>query len=84
MPDPDTPMMSDDTQAQAREKLDRAASSVHETVDRVHQRANEMTDRVSTEADRYYQSATQWISMHPMQALLGALFAGYLFGRMRR
>jgi ElaB/YqjD/DUF883 family membrane-anchored ribosome-binding protein len=77
-------LTNESTQAQAREKLDRAASTAHETVDRVHRKANEMTERVSSETDRYYQSATQWITAHPMQALLGALFAGYLFGRMRR
>jgi hypothetical protein len=79
----DDTLTSPSTKAQAREKLDRAASTAHETVDRVYEKANAMTERVTGETDRYYQSATQWITAHPMQALLGALFAGYLFGRMR-
>lgn len=84
MPQGDNTMIDEATEAQAREKLDRAASSAHETVDRMHHKAHEMTDRLSTETDRYYQSATQWIAAHPMQALMGALVAGYVFGRMRR
>lgn len=84
MPQGDNTMMSGGTEQQAREKVDRVASSAHETVDRLQERAHAMTDRLSTETDRYYQSATQWISAHPMQALMGALVAGYIFGRMRR
>lgn len=66
-----------------RAKLDQAASKAHETVDRVHRKATEVTDRVSTQGDRMYRQACNWVSAHPMQAIAGALVAGYLFGRIR-
>jgi ElaB/YqjD/DUF883 family membrane-anchored ribosome-binding protein len=65
------------------QKIDRAAQTAHETVDRVHQKATELTDRATTEGDRMYQAACNWISAHPMQAVLGALAVGYLYGRIR-
>ena len=84
MPQGDNTMMSGSTETQVREKLDRAASTAHDTVDRMQHKAHEMTDRVSSETDRYYQGATQWIAAHPMQALMGALVTGYVVGRLRR
>ena len=66
-----------------RDKLDQAASKAHETVDRVHRKATEVTERVTTEGDRMYQQACGWVSAHPVQAIAGALLAGYLFGRIR-
>jgi ElaB/YqjD/DUF883 family membrane-anchored ribosome-binding protein len=71
--------MRDNTQ----EKMDRAAQTAHDTVDRVHRRTMELTDRATTEGERYYQQACSWISEHPMQAVLGAVFVGYLYGRIR-
>ena len=66
-----------------RERLDRAATKAHETVDTVHRRASEVTDRVTTEGDRMYQATCDWIADHPMQAVCGALFVGYVFGKIR-
>ena len=68
---------------QTRDKLDQAATKVHDTVDRVHRRAVDMTDNVSTQGERMYADACNWISAHPLQAVAGALLAGYLFGRIR-
>lgn len=65
------------------EKIDRAAQSAHETVDRVHRRAMDLTERATTEGDRMYQATCNWIAAHPMQAVLGALVVGYLYGRVR-
>jgi hypothetical protein len=65
------------------EKIDRAAQSAHETVDRVHRRAVEITERATTEGDRMYQATCNWIAAHPIQAVLGALVVGYLYGRVR-
>ena len=70
--------------ADSRDKLDQAPSKAHATVDRVRRKATEMTDRVTTQSDRMYQQACGWVSAHPVQALAGALVAGYLFGRLRR
>lgn len=69
--------------AESRVKLDQAASKAHETVDRVHRKATEVTDRVTTEGERMYEQASGWVSSHPLQAVAGALFVGYLFGRLR-
>lgn len=84
MPSPDLPLTDESTREAARAKLDAAADTMHSTVDRVHQRASDVADRVTRGTDRYVQSTAQWISEHPMQALLGAMVAGYLFARMRR
>ena len=65
------------------EKIDRAAQSAHDTVDRVHRRAVELSERATTEGDRMYQATCNWIAAHPMQAVLGALVVGYLYGRVR-
>ena len=73
-----------DASPDSRDKLDQAASKARATVDRVYRKANEMTDRVTTQGDRMYQQACGWVSAHPVQALAGALVAGYLFGRLRR
>ncbi len=67
-----------------RDQLDRAASKAHDTVDTVHRRATEVSDRVTSETDRVYQATCDWISAHPLQAVASAVFAGYLFGRLRR
>lgn len=72
-----------DTADKATDKIDKAAQSAHDTVDRVHQRAMDLTDRASSEGDRMYQAACSWVSEHPMQAVAGALFVGYLYGRIR-
>jgi len=66
-----------------RDKLDQAASKAHDTVDRVHRSAVDMTDNVSTQGERMYQDACNWVAAHPLQAVAGALLAGYLFGRIR-
>jgi ElaB/YqjD/DUF883 family membrane-anchored ribosome-binding protein len=76
-------MLEDAAGSAPRAKLDRAATAAHDTVDRVHRTASEMTDRVSTEGERMYAQACDWIAAHPMQAVAGALVAGYLFGRIR-
>ena len=74
---------ADATISDPRAKLDQAASKAHETVDRVHRKATEVTDRVTTEGERMYEQACGWVAEHPMQAVAGALFVGYLFGRLR-
>lgn len=71
------------TRTQTRDKLDQAATKVHDTVDRVHRRAVDMTDNVSSQGERMYDDACNWIAAHPVQAVAGALLAGYLFGRIR-
>lgn len=78
------PSLSDSAGAEPRVTLDRAASTAHETVDRVHRRAAQVSDRVATEGDRMYHQACDWVAGHPIQAVAGALVAGYLFGRIRR
>lgn len=75
------PTAAGDTDPHA--KLDQAASKAHETVDRVHRKATEVSERVTTEGGRMYEQACGWVSEHPVQAVAGALFAGYLFGRIR-
>ena len=64
-------------------KLDRAAQTAHETVDRVHHRAAQVTDRVTSDGERMYADACEWVASHPVQAVAGALVAGYLIGRIR-
>ena len=64
-------------------KLDRAAHAAHETVDRVHQRAAQVTDRVTSDGERMYADACDWVASHPVQAVAAALVAGYLIGRIR-
>jgi ElaB/YqjD/DUF883 family membrane-anchored ribosome-binding protein len=76
-------MLDDSAGAAPRAKLDQAATVAHDTVDRVHRKASEVTDRVSTEGERMYAQACDWIAAHPMQAVACALAAGYLFGRIR-
>lgn len=73
----------DKTADKTAEKIDKAAQSAHDTVDRVHRRAVDLTDRATSEGDRMYQAACSWVSEHPMQAVAGALFVGYLYGRIR-
>jgi ElaB/YqjD/DUF883 family membrane-anchored ribosome-binding protein len=75
--------LSDAAGADAQVRLDQAASKAHETVDRVHRTATAVTERVSTQGEHMYQQACGWISAHPVQAIAGALAAGYLFGRLR-
>jgi hypothetical protein len=65
------------------EKIDRAAQTAHETVDRVSRRAVELTERATTEGERMYEATCNWVAAHPMQAVLGAFVAGYLYGRIR-
>ncbi|HVE50264.1 MAG TPA: hypothetical protein VNG69_11675 [Casimicrobiaceae bacterium] len=65
------------------DKIEKAAQSAHDTVDRVHRRAVDLTDRATSEGDRMYQAACSWVSEHPLQAVAGALFVGYLYGRIR-
>jgi hypothetical protein len=65
------------------EKIDRATQAAHETVDRVSRRALDLTDRATTEGERMYQATCGWIAAHPVQAVVGALVAGYLYGRIR-
>ena len=84
MPSPDTSLSDEPTRDAARERIDAAADTVHSTVDRVHQRASDVADRVTRGTDRYVQSTAQWITEHPLQALFGAVLAGYLFARLRR
>jgi ElaB/YqjD/DUF883 family membrane-anchored ribosome-binding protein len=75
--------ISDAAGADARVKLDQAASKAHETVDRVHRKATAVTERVTTQGEHLYGQACAWVSAHPVQAIAGALLAGYLFGRIR-
>ena len=39
--------------------------------------------RNEVEGDRMYQATCNWIAAHPMQAVLGALVVGSLYGRVR-
>lgn len=71
------------TRRDPAERIDRAAQTAHDTVDRVHRRALEMSERATTEGDRMYQASCAWVSAHPLQAVLGAFVAGYLYARMR-
>ena len=64
-------------------RLDQAASKAHETVDRVHRKATQVSDRVTTQGEEMYSDACNWVKAHPVQAVAGALFAGYLIGRIR-
>jgi ElaB/YqjD/DUF883 family membrane-anchored ribosome-binding protein len=66
-----------------RDPLDQVASKAHATVDRVHRKASAVTDRMTTQGDRMYRQACGWVSAHPVQAVVAALAAGYLFGRLR-
>ncbi|HVF64083.1 MAG TPA: hypothetical protein VNE58_08820 [Casimicrobiaceae bacterium] len=68
---------------QAQNRIDETASKMHDTIDRVHRTAADLTDRVSTDGERMYREACDWVSAHPMQAVGGALLAGYLIGRLR-
>lgn len=77
------PLLNDAAGAAPQAKIDRAATVAHDTVDRVHRKASEVTERVSSEGERMYAQACDWISAHPMQAVAAALAAGYLFGRLR-
>ncbi len=74
---------SDAAGAETNVRLDQAAAKAHETVDRVHRKASEVTDRVATDGERMYDQACGWVSAHPLQAVAGALLAGYLFARIR-
>lgn len=64
--------------------LDQAASKAHATVDRVHRKATQVSDRVSTQGEQLASDACGWVKKHPVQAVAGALLAGYLIGRIRR
>ena len=76
-------MLDNAAGAAPQAKLDHAANLAHDTVDRVHRKASEVTGRVSTEGERMYAQACDWVSAHPVQAVAAALAAGYLFGRLR-
>lgn len=64
-------------------KLDQAASKAHATVDRVHRKATQVSDRVTSQGEEMMNDACAWVTAHPVQALAGAFFAGYLIGRIR-
>lgn len=71
------------TSADSHAKLDQAASKAHATVDRVHRKATQVSDRVTSQGEVLMQDACAWVTAHPIQALAGAFFAGYLFGKIR-
>jgi hypothetical protein len=77
------PMGMRDRLRDPAQKIDRAAQSAHETVDRVSRRAVELTERATSEGERMYEATCNWVAAHPMQAVLGAFVAGYLYGRIR-
>lgn len=74
---------TDGTHQDVHAKLDQAASKAHATVDRVHRKATQVSDRVTSQGEEMMQDACAWVTAHPVQALAGAFFAGYLIGRIR-
>ncbi|HVO88651.1 MAG TPA: hypothetical protein VMV45_08920 [Casimicrobiaceae bacterium] len=68
----------------AREAMGRVSDKARDTMGRVSDRASDLADQLSDQGDRVLADARDYVSNHPIGALVAAAAAGYLIGRMMR